>query len=482
MTEIKFVAPEYQDDGSFKEYEFEFRGDEKTGWQVKRNGKTIYTLGCGYTPVESHYCGVCSTDLARKFLPYPLPQIIGHEVVGKKDGKIVVVEINASQKARGIISPSNPYSQSSMHSHDPQRLTLGINGLSGGFAPVFLAPIDGIIPLPAEIDPVLACAIEPFAAALQGVEATLIQPGDRVAVLGPRRLGTLIIAALVGKRNQLQIDFEICALARHPHLLKICQSLGADTAIDLRTTPIEKLKQQFNIVFDTTGKPEGLAIALNLATRAVHLKSTHGRATLGLDRITDLVVDEISLLPLLADNLQFTWPTEAKQRDNYNIYVAEDVSDRIFNEFMEQNDRLFHRLSISAAIEKIENNSIGSPFGNFDLAIAGSLATVDRILRPIPGKEFSLVRPRGAILLTQTNNYKSELDRGICQRKLAINSSRCGDFRKAIAILQQNPAIRQVLLNNFITHRYSLKDINSAFTTAADSSQSIKVIVETRKL
>ena len=56
MTTIKFVAPEYQEDRTFKEYEFEFRGDEKTGWVVKRNGQTISNLGCGYTPVQSYYC------------------------------------------------------------------------------------------------------------------------------------------------------------------------------------------------------------------------------------------------------------------------------------------------------------------------------------------------------------------------------------------------------------------------------------------
>ena len=485
MTKIKFRAPEYQHDGAFKEREFEFEGDEKSGWTIRRDGQTIYTLASGYTPVQSYYCGVCSTDLARKFLPYPLPQIIGHEVVGKKDGKMVVVEINASLRARGVIDPENPYSQGSMHVHDPRRITLGINRLSGGFAPVFLAPVDAIIPLPSEINPLVASLTEPFAAALQGVEATFPRQGERVAVLGPRRLGSLIIAALAGFRQQQGIDFEICAIARHPHLLEVCQTLGADRAIDLQQIPIEQLKNKFDVVFDTTGKPEGFALALDLARRAVHLKSTHGQKVLGLQHLTDMVVDEIALLPAKPENFNFTWEIEAKERKNPNIYVAEDIPNsavaRLLSEVVE--NRQFHRISIEAAINKIQNNDLkGSPFPRFDLAIAGSLSTVDRILRPIAGEEFSLVRPRGAIMLfARDRAANSPLYQAVCDRHLEIHSSRCGNFRRALNILQQNPAIRVALEKNLITHRYSLNDIASAFEIAGDSSKSIKVIVETSR-
>ncbi|MDJ0728270.1 MAG: hypothetical protein QNJ38_24520 [Prochloraceae cyanobacterium] len=481
MPKIQFIAPEFQADATFIESQFEFEGDEKQGWKVKRNGQIILTLGSGYTPVESSYCGVCSTDLARQFLPYPLPQIIGHEVVGTKDGQTVVVEINASKKARGIKSPDDPYGRSSIHSHDPERLTLGINRLPGGFAPIFLAPIDGIIPLPEAIDPKLACLIEPLAAALQGLEASSIARGERVAVLGPRRLGLLIIAALVARRNQLEIDFEIIALARHPHLLKLARALGADTAVNLNTTPIEKLNKQFDLVFDTTGKPEGLEIALNLAKKVVHLKSTHGLSALGLNSITDLVVDEISLLPASEQNLKFTWPQENSCRDNYNIYVTENVNQTVLERFLPQKNHLFHRLSFEAAIATIQNNHlVNSPLNRFDLAIASNLADVDRILRPLPGQEFSLVRPRGAILLTESDNYQSRLHQQICQENLIINSSRCGDFHQAIQVLVENSTIREVLLNQFITHQYSLQNIDAAFAMAGDSSQSIKVIIKTK--
>jgi hypothetical protein len=114
LETISFKAPEYQSDGSFQEIEYRFEGDEKSGWTIFRNGQKQMELGEGYTAVKSLYCGVCSTDLARRFLPYPLPQIIGHEVVGIKDNKPVVIEINASPLARHI-ETKDPFSLYGLH-------------------------------------------------------------------------------------------------------------------------------------------------------------------------------------------------------------------------------------------------------------------------------------------------------------------------------------------------------------------------------
>jgi hypothetical protein len=47
----------------------------------------------------------------------------------------------------------------------------------------------------------------------QAVEATPPKPGYRVAVLGPRRLGMSIIAALVGYKSKVP-NFEITAIGK----------------------------------------------------------------------------------------------------------------------------------------------------------------------------------------------------------------------------------------------------------------------------
>ena len=480
MTQIQFTAPEYQKDGSFTDVPYEFNGSEEKGWDISRQGSVIRTIGPGFTPVKSRYCGVCSTDLARKFLPYPLPDLIGHEVVGEKDGRSVVVEINASHLARGLTDDSCPYCGSGIDTQCPHRITLGIDRLPGGFSPFFLAPVNAVINVPANISPEAASLTEPFAAALQGVEATWPKAGQKVAVLGPRRLGSLIIAALSGYRIREKTNFEITGIARHDHLLQLCLDMGADRTLDLRKTPAEKLDSIFDIVFDTTGSPEGFETALRAAKHVVHLKSTNGQTVQGLEYLTDMVVEEIALLSYEQEYLDFTWPSEKSIRANANVYVSPNVSKDAVDRAISWKNQTFHQMEALEARSRIQTDPAflkSSPLPRFDLAIVTSLAEADSVIRPVKGEEFSILRPRGAILLLAGKEEKNLLTESLA-RGVAIHTSRCGNFHKALSILSANPQIAKSFEKNMITHRYDLAHIREAFEKAA-SSDSIKVLVET---
>src|SRR5208337_1184220 len=100
---ITFKALEYTNEDSFMELKYEFSGNSLEGWMVRRNGDNYLKLGPGYRLLKTMYCGICSTDLSRRFLPFPLPQIIGHEVVATdpETGEEFVVEINDTCAARG---------------------------------------------------------------------------------------------------------------------------------------------------------------------------------------------------------------------------------------------------------------------------------------------------------------------------------------------------------------------------------------------
>ncbi len=480
MTQIRFQTPEYQKDGSFILTDYEFSGDENSGWEIKRNNALTGSLGPGFTPVESLLCGVCSTDLARKFLPYPLPDITGHEVVGLYQGKKVVVEINASHEARGIENDC-PYCKGGMNTQCPHRVTLGIDRLPGGFSPVFLAPVHAIQEIPVSIPLETAVMTEPFAAALQAVEASHPVSSDRVAVLGPRRLGALIVAALAGYRKREGLSFEITAIARHEHLLNLSRELGADNLIDLRKQPAETLRENFDIVFDTTSTPEGFADALNMSRRIVHLKSTNGQTVLGMKHLTDMVVEEIALLPLTESSLDFTWPVEEKKRRNPNVYISPSIKYSVLQDLGDTGGRLFHKQDAVEAKRQMqagENILEGSPFPRFDLAIVSTLAEADQVIRPTPPEEYSILRARGAVLLAPGSADDSLLYRSVTERGIAVHTSRCGDFRRALAILEQSPQIAQAIQKYMITDRYDLPRIQEAFDRAADS-RSIKVIVQT---
>lgn len=453
--------------------EYRFDGDESTGWTIFRGGEAQMQLGAGYTPVKSLHCGVCSTDLARRFLPYPLPQIIGHEVVGEKDGKPVVVEINASPLARGI-NTNDPFSLHGLHTHSPERITLGIDRLPGGFAPYFLAPVDAIVPVPSSVSALAASLTEPFAASLQGVDATPIQNNDRVAVLGPRRLGMLILAALSGFRKEKGIQFEITALIRHDNLRDLCLRMGADRV----QASSQAANAEFDVVFDTTGKTEGFSEALRIAKRCVSLKSTNGQETLGLKHLTDLVVDEMAILPFSTGHLTYTWPSEAK-RTNHNIFISPQVSMEIETSIRKAAPHAaLHRLNAGEAAAKIQSGwqLEGSPVPRFDLAVAASLAEIDQIIRPVAGMEFSILRPRGAILFA--GPAAGPLEEAIAGRGLELRTSRCGDFHRTMKLLEEQPWISKAFEEQMITHRFDLEHIGQAFETASDSAHSVKVIVD----
>lgn len=174
-----------------------FEGSATDGWRIHRDGVLALELGPGYCLLRTQSCGVCSTDLARQFLPFPLPQVIGHEVIamGDETGQRFVVEINASHAARGVASAC-PFCNAGLHTHCPERIVLGIHDLPGGFGPYLLAPIHACVPIPASIPDSAAVLVEPFAAALHAVATIAPRDGERIAVLGPRRLGMLVVAAL----------------------------------------------------------------------------------------------------------------------------------------------------------------------------------------------------------------------------------------------------------------------------------------------
>ena len=69
-----------------------------------------------------------------------------------------------------------------------ERLVLGIHDLPGGFGPWMLVPVHGALPIPDALPSATAVLVEPFAAALRAVERIAPRKGDRIGVLGPRRL------------------------------------------------------------------------------------------------------------------------------------------------------------------------------------------------------------------------------------------------------------------------------------------------------
>ncbi len=475
MTTIAFEALDFCADQTFAKARYRYQGDEAHGWRVERDGQAVLQLGPGYRLLRVRECGVCSTDLARSFLPFPLPQVLGHEVVAEDElGRRYVVEINASHAARGL-SDDCPFCSAGLQTHCPDRITLGIHDLPGGFGPWILAPVAACLEVPAAVPDSAAVLVEPFAAALHAVQMVRPRAGERVAVLGPRRLGMLVVAALAGVRARMRErgeDFAVEAVVRDPALQDLARQFGADRT-HVVGDPDQLADQTFDVVIDTTGNPAGLDLAVRLARREVHLKSTHGKPAGGLARLTELVVDELSIRRMPDSDPGFEnapWNFRCRCAEQPRIAWLAKAEPPSW-------------LQATAVVLRGDAAQLAQQFASADgslpradAAVVDSAALVDAAIRPRTGIEAPLIRPRGPVLLLGDADVdQSTLLQAVRDRGLSLTSSRCGDFQPALQMLATDPELRQIG-QRLVTHEFGAGDLTTAFRTAR-SRECIKAVV-----
>jgi threonine dehydrogenase-like Zn-dependent dehydrogenase len=466
VLEVQFKAQEYTSHGEFIESTYEFSGDTSRGWVIVRNGADHLNLGPGYRLLKSKYCGICATDLARRFLPYPLPQIIGHEVVAADPDtdETFVVEINDTCLARGDLPEI--FCRTGLSTHCPGRMVLGIDRLPGGFGRYILAPVNAVVPI-GSMPPAAATLAEPFAAALHAVTTSIPSEGGCVAVLGAGRLGLLLVAALALYRKKEGGNFRITAMARHDRNGELAGMLGADEVIDMRSADIGRLGRAFDVVYDCSGSTGGFEKALELAVREVHLKSTNGAEFHGVRHLTEMVVDELSLLPFTPQNLDFHWHGE--ERKNEWLYIAEGTGFALTG-----GRRKRYRGGAQSAHAYLHSVRFTSRLPRFDLGIVSRAEDMDRCIRPDPDREISLIRPRGAILFSGEAGGHPLFT--FLKSGKQVRSSRCGDVRIAVQTLSGSGETLRVLERHMVTHVFPESELSRAFE-AARSPDAIKVLV-----
>ncbi len=464
--DIQFEAFEYTADDTFKKATYRYTESSTGGWRIRRNGRDHLVLSPGYRLLRVITCGICATDLARRFLPFPLPQIIGHEalVATSENGETFAVEINDTCLARGE-ETVDVFCRAGLPTHCPTRRVFGIDRLPGGFGPHVLVPVNALVPT-TPLDRDVAVLLEPFAAACHAVDVSPPEPGSRVAVLGPGRLGSLVLAALRIHRRDRDIDFRVTAVGACDRDLFLANRIRADEIVDMRATPLDRLEDAFDLVFDTTGSPTGFESALSLACREVHLKSTHGRPFHGISHLTELVVDELSILPARAENFDFAWGDAVAQ--NNRVYLSPGVPRTLV-----PGGRMVSCKGAADAETELLNHTPQGEIPRFDLAVAADAESLDAIIRPRASHENSLVRPRGAILCMGDGG--TPLDRFVRGGGI-LRTSRCGDFRRAVDALSRHEDIGSALAKAVITHRFSASDLPEAYATAR-SEAAVKVVV-----
>ena len=243
--------------------------------------------GAGEARIRLLLAGICSTDLELVKGYAGFRGVLGHEFVGVAEeapeapewvGRRVVGSINLACRDCEVCHRSGP-------EHCPHRTVLGIVGKDGGFAEELTLPVANLLEVPVEVPDQRAVFSEPLAAALRIREQVRIRPTDRVAVVGPGRLGLLIaqVLALAGTT--------VTVLGRREKSLELPARLGFETALS-ESCPDDG----FDLVVEATGNEDGLAQSLRLVRPlgTLVLKSTFaGGATVDL---TKLVVGEVTVV------------------------------------------------------------------------------------------------------------------------------------------------------------------------------------------
>lgn len=230
--------------------------------------------------------GICTTDLEIVKGYAGFSGILGHEFVG-----IVKVAQDKSWVGKRVVGTINlgchtcQECLSNGAEHCPNRTALGINGKDGVFADYITLPIVNLLEVPENVTDEEAVFTEPLAAALRIQHQIPIHATDKIAVVGPGRLGLLIgqVLALKGA--------EVTMLGRRISSLALPERLG------LQTNLVKHLADDsFDLVVEATGNEAGFRQSLRLVRPrgTLILKSTFaGSATIDL---TKIVVAEINVV------------------------------------------------------------------------------------------------------------------------------------------------------------------------------------------
>jgi threonine dehydrogenase-like Zn-dependent dehydrogenase len=278
----------------------------KSPGQIELLEREPLKAGPGEAVIQVQYAGICGTDLAlfHGDYPVPLPHVCGHEFMGqvtetgegvgsKWIGKAVTAEINNTYLAYGKKDLCIAC-EKGVPSHCQTRTVTGIISHSGAFTDEVKVAAGTLHEVPSNVDPLIATLTEPLAAALQTFVMSPMQKNDTLVVIGPGRLGILIIfaASLRGiktiavSRSKTKRNRAIQFGAQH--------AFAPEDAMDKIHNATEGLGAE--MVVDTTGNPDGITQALKLVRPqgTIACKTTCGLPATGLD-MTQLVVEEIRL-------------------------------------------------------------------------------------------------------------------------------------------------------------------------------------------
>jgi len=160
--------------------------------------------------------GICGSEVHMLEKGFPVSGVPGHEFAGElEDGTPVGVE---------PLAPCGGCDQCATGNYNMcrigPRMVLGV-GRDGGMAEEAIVPERSLVYLPANVDVMDACLIEPLAVALHGLRKAGLDGSMRVAVVGGGAVGLCAVATAA------HAWAEVGLVARYPHQVEAGARRGA---------------------------------------------------------------------------------------------------------------------------------------------------------------------------------------------------------------------------------------------------------------
>lgn len=205
--------------------------------------------------------GVCGSDLkARPFMP--AKSVMGHEFGGE------VAAIGTEARREGwregtvvavlpvVSCGSCKWCAKGDVAHCPSVRFIGMGGEGGGFAELAAVPARHAFTLPAELPPLYAALVEPFAVGLHAVACADIKTGDDVLVIGAGGVGLTTLAWA-----DARCAGRITAVDPDAQRRETALAMGAH---DVLQSVEDADRESYDAVIECVGRPELVARAATL--------------------------------------------------------------------------------------------------------------------------------------------------------------------------------------------------------------------------
>jgi L-iditol 2-dehydrogenase len=230
--------------------------------------------GPGEVVLDVVAAGICGTDLHIEAGEYPSvpPVTMGHEVSG------VVAALGDGVPTSWLGRPVATETYASTcgacrHCRDGRRnlcaarRSIGTH-VDGGFAARLVVPASNLHPLPPDLDPEAASALEPLACVCNSLfERSVVTAGDEVLVVGPGAVGLLAAQAARAAGAHVHVR----GTARDEARLELADRLGFATSAAGGARDDGYPGEAADVVVECSGSPAGIATGLTAARRGGRL-------------------------------------------------------------------------------------------------------------------------------------------------------------------------------------------------------------------